>query len=484
MEEEKYIVALEIGSSKIKGAVGVLEPGGSLTVKAVEEEKLVDSVRYGCIRNVAETSRTIRLIVDRLESRMAPRKIEGVYVAVGGRSVSSSVIDIERRLPNEQEITSGLIDEIFTEALSQPLHERAVIDVTPRDFRVNGAPAKQPVGNYGSNIIASLNLVSCRSQLLNNLKLVIEERLHLRIRDIFVRQLIEGDLVLLNDEKRLGCMLVDFGAETTTVSIYKNGALQYLVTLPMGSRNITLDITSLNHLEENAEVMKINGGNAMPGADNSPYTAYGQDFTEINNYVSARAGEIIANIMEQMSIAGFSAENLPGGIILVGQGAKLNGFTRRLESMSDMKVRVGMPSSRIRIADSHIAPADSVDVIALLNATRDSAVECMTRPAPVVTPTPVVVIEEPAVVIDEPKTEPVNQPAGQTTQHKAPDFAYEPVKPIEEKPQPRAEEKRTAPAEDKPYTAPEPKKPGWGQRVLAGFRVRVADLFTEPDEDE
>lgn len=281
MEEEKYIVALEIGSSKIKGAVGVLEPGGSLTVKAVEEEKLVDSVRYGCIRNVAETSRTIRLIVDRLESRMAPRKIEGVYVAVGGRSVSSSVIDIERRLPNEQEITSSLIDEIFTEALSQPLHERAVIDVTPRDFRVNGAPAKQPVGNYGSNIIASLNLVSCRSQLLNNLKLVIEERLHLRIRDIFVRQLIEGDLVLLNDEKRLGCMLVDFGAETTTVSIYKNGALQYLVTLPMGSRNITIDITSLNHLEEQAEVLKTNGGNAMPGADNAPYTAYGLSLIHI-----------------------------------------------------------------------------------------------------------------------------------------------------------------------------------------------------------
>ena len=220
----------------------------------------------------------------------------------------------------------------------------------------------------------------------------------------------------------------------------------------------------------------------MPGTDGMPYTSYGQDFTEINNYVSARAGEIIANIMEQMSIAGFSTENLPGGIIIVGQGAKLNGFTRRLENMSKMKVRVGMPSSRIRIADSHIAPADSVDVIALLNATRDSAVECMTRPAPVVTPTPVVVIEEPAVVIDEPKPEPVNPPAAQTNQHKAPDFAYEPVKPIENKP--RAEEKRTAPTEERPRTAPEPKKQGWGQRMLAGFRDRVADLFTEPNEDE
>ena len=113
--------------------------------------------------------------------------------------------------------------------------------------------------------------------------------------------------------------------------------------------------------------------------------------------------------------------------------------------------------------------------------------ECLTRPAPTVAPAPVVVIDTPAVVIDEPKPAPVRQPAAhpaQPAQHKAPDFAYEPVKPIEEKPQPRAEEKRTAPAEEKPYTAPEPKKPGWGQRMLAGFRDRVADLFTEPNEDE
>ena len=116
MEEEKYIVALEVGSSKIKGAVGVVDPAGTLTVKAVEEEKLVDSVRYGCVRNVAEVSRAIRAIIDRLELRESPRKIEGVYLAVGGRSLLSSVIDVERRLPTEMEITGEMIDDIFSEA--------------------------------------------------------------------------------------------------------------------------------------------------------------------------------------------------------------------------------------------------------------------------------------------------------------------------------------------------------------------------------
>ena len=35
--EEKVIIALEIGSSKIKGAIGTVSPDGALNVKAVEE---------------------------------------------------------------------------------------------------------------------------------------------------------------------------------------------------------------------------------------------------------------------------------------------------------------------------------------------------------------------------------------------------------------------------------------------------------------
>jgi cell division protein FtsA len=56
--------------------------------------------------------------------------------------------------------------------------------------------------------------------------------------------------VLSYDERQLGCMLVDLGAETTTVSIYKNDALIHIATLPFGGRNITRDIMSLNVLEE------------------------------------------------------------------------------------------------------------------------------------------------------------------------------------------------------------------------------------------
>ncbi len=65
MSDKRYIVAFEIGSSKIKGAVGVVDTSGTLNVLAVEEEQLVDSVRYGCIRKAQDVAQCIQRIADR-----------------------------------------------------------------------------------------------------------------------------------------------------------------------------------------------------------------------------------------------------------------------------------------------------------------------------------------------------------------------------------------------------------------------------------
>lgn len=385
--EDKYIVALEIGSSKIKGAIGLVDASGALSVKTVEEEKLSDSVRYGCIRNILETTTAIRNVINRLEQREPQRKITGVYVSVGGRSLMSQDIEVERNLPSEMEITNELIADITTEALGQQLHERTIVGVSPKEFRVDNLPTKSVVGTYGSRITARLNLISCRNILMRNLNVVLDDRLHLTIHDFFVRPLIEADLVVFPEEKRQGCMLVDCGAETTTVSIYRNGVLVYLSTIPMGSRNITRDLTALNYLEERAEDLKIEGGNAIVSRDPMAFAqnnSGGVDYTQINNYVAARAGEIIANINEQIKFAGLTADKLPGGIILVGRGAKLKGFDRRLENMTGMKVRFGSPVNRIRILDGRIKGSDDIDIIAVLAAAakEQDVCACMERIMP------------------------------------------------------------------------------------------------------
>lgn len=378
MMEEKNIIAIEIGSSKIKGALGSYAPTGTLTVKAVEEEPLLDWVRYGAVSNVEETSRLVNRIIRKIENRVAPSKVTTVYVALGGRSCCSMRRDVERNLPEEREITEQILSELRSEAASAPLPDRDLLAVVPRQYVIDKTEVSRPKGTVGHNIRFSANLITCRLPTKRNIDILFNDKLQLEIGGYEVRQLALGDLVLTSEEKKLGCMLVDFGAETTTVSIYKKGRLQYLNTLPMGSRNITRDITSLNYLEEKAEELKRKQGNASSNVAAVAH-ANGIDYTTLNNLVSHRAGEIIANINKQIEYAGYTASQLSGGIVIVGRGSRLAGFNERLQTKTTMKIRSGSISQpEVRIADSRISASDAADVISVLyKAAIHGARECL-----------------------------------------------------------------------------------------------------------
>lgn len=383
--EDTLIIALEIGSSKIKGATGAISQDGSLSIRAVEVEPISDIVRYGCIRNIVETERAVQNVLSRLELRESPRKVQGVYLSIGGRSMTSRIIEIERQLPHETLITKDLIDGMAAEAREYNIPGHKIIAAEQREVVVNNEITSWPIGAIGSHILIRYSVISCRSQLYDHLRSVVEDRMGLKIMGIFPRPAVQADMVLLDEEKRLGCMLVDFGAETTSVAIYRGGSLERVSVIPMGSRNITRDITSLNVLEESAEELKRTVGSAESGrADNSQRSSLpGQpDAASVNNYVAARAAEIILNIVEQVKHAGLQTDKLPKGIVIVGNGAKLNGFTSRLEQLSGMMVRVGSPSqSRMRILDGRIQPYDSIDVLSILRKALDNPKECFT-PAP------------------------------------------------------------------------------------------------------
>lgn len=391
--DDKYIIALEIGSSKISGAIGVVDSEGTLTVKAVEEEPLVDSVRYGQLSNIKVVAGTADRILRKIENRVSPRKVKALYIGVGGRSMSTMPVEVERRMQPETEVTEDLLDRLKVEARTHAVTDKEIIEVVPREYIIDNSRAERPEGMYCTDIRMSANLIVCRPQLKRNLDLLVDEKLQLKVAGYISRPLAEAQLVLTYDEKKLGCMLVDFGAETTTVCIYRQGTLQYLATIPIGSRNITRDISTLNHVEEDAEELKKTRGSATPCSDSGD----AMSLADMNNLVSHRAAEIIVNIKEQIKYAGFTSAELPGGIVLIGRGAKLSGFSARLEDLTKMKVRSGSAmSSGVRIADSRISPSEAVDVISLLAVAASDPKDCLTA------------IEKPA---PEPEPEVIKQPS-------------------------------------------------------------------------
>ena len=427
--EHKNLVAIEIGSSKIVGAVGAIDETGTLKVSAIEERSLVDCVRYGWIQNVEGVKTAVTDIIAAFEERanIAPSKVKGVYVALGGRSMMSYKRDIERVFDSETEITSEIIKQLDGDIRLEELEEKEIVDAVPVKYAVNNLTQQTPIGTYGNNIKASYNIIACRPQIKKNIDRVIEERLQLDTNGYIVRQKALSQLVLSNEDTKLGCVLVDLGAETTTISIHKNGALQYMVTIPMGSRNITRDISSLGITEEVAERLKCQFANANPqetvGQGGQSNIVDGVDNSVFHNLVQHRAGEIAFNIATQITQAGFKSTDLAsGGIVIVGQGAKLQGFSQALEFHTSLKVRNGIIATPIHITDGSIQPGKALDVIAILLAAskKDDVVNCLEGQAQP-QPEPEVIIEYGPQVEEEDEEDPdVEEPKnnGPTTMQK------------------------------------------------------------------
>ena len=382
--EEKNIVAIEIGSSKVKGALGQVSDKGIITVQAVEEEPFLEWVRYGEVSNVEEVGAVLRRIIGRLEERIAPAKVAEVYVGVGARSLCSTTRSVERHLVEEMEIGDDILADLRNQARMAAPPDRDLLAVIPRQYSVDKKSVTQPKGTMGNSVSMDAVLLTCRKQIKSKLERLVVDKMGLKVAGYVVRQTAIADAVLL----------VDFGAETTTVSIYKGGHLQFLQTLPMGSRNITRDLMSLNYLEERAEEIKRRQGNASGTSIGAIDDSINYD--QVNKCVSARAAEIIANIKEQLKQSGFSASQLARGIIVVGRGAFLAGFNDRLAKEMGMNVRSGSISmADVGISDVRISPVDCVDVLSIVRAAAHSDThECLSTPEPEPEPEPVEEIEE------------------------------------------------------------------------------------------
>lgn len=369
MSDERYIAALEISSSKVIGVIGRTCGDGSVDIIAVEQEKHVEVVRYGLIQNLEETSLRIARIIEKLQRKpaVAPRKITSVFVGLAGRSIKSINTRVRLRLPEETEITDDILQRLTNDAFNTAIDSSLeVIDVVPRTYRVGTLETTSPKGAVGSEIEASFDIIVCRPELKRNIIRVVHDKLDIEVAGFVVTALATSHLVLPSEEKRLGCMLVDFGAETTAVSIYRNGALNYFATLPLGGRNITRDITTLSTLEERAEEIKITSGNALAPDTPSTLNLNGVKLSDVSNLIVARAEEIVANVTEQIKYAGLKEKDLPGGIICIGGGTKLNGLLELLTRQTGLAAKAGRLPSYVHLEDAKAPSSEIIQVASVL----------------------------------------------------------------------------------------------------------------------
>lgn len=384
----EYIVAIELGSSKIVGIAGYRNESGNLVVTAIEKKETTENIiKRGCIQNVDKVFACINRVKMQLENRLAPAKIAKVYVGIAGVSVSAEELITRRSFYEDSIIRQAHVQKLKEECYTMLPSTIDTLEIVPTGYIIDGRAERNAIGVTGTTIEAHYKAITAKPVLRRNIDRCIIEHMKLPIAGYITGALATADVVLSKEERMLGCMLVDFGADTTTVSIYKNEALVHLVTLPMGGHNITRDISSLNIISSEAEQLKIASGMAkgFKNENNRRLKFEGDnmvdlDLAKLTTVVEARSEEIISNVEEQIKRSGLERKDLTAGVIVVGAAAKLNGWIDLLkERLVEVKVRVGSLRKDIQTVEkerSHVN--DYIQAVGLLYAGSE---ECTKTPA-------------------------------------------------------------------------------------------------------
>ena len=228
---------------------------------------------------------------------------------------------------------------------------------------VDSNAAEEPVGVMGTNIEGDFLNVIARRQLKGNIENCFNNT-DVAIAGTKLSAYEMAENVLTDQEKRAGSALVDLGAGTTTVVVYKNNIVRHLVTLPIGFANIIQDLTSLQLDEREAEQILLKYGNAYvaDGEDDETLTqTYTTSYdtkikvSEIQHVVEARLTEILNNVKNQIDISNFG-NVLLGGVVLTGGGSNMKNIEKAATATFNKieKVRIARSINQPIIKNSNV----------------------------------------------------------------------------------------------------------------------------------
>ena len=373
-KKDRYIIGLDVGSTKTSALIAEIDGDlvKFLALGAAESKGL----RKGLIVNLDSTVSSIRRAVEEAEGvtnvpvESAVIDVAGSHVrgvnSRGGISLGNRARDIER------DDVRRAVDAARNITLPE---DREVLHVLPHEFMVDAQDGiRDAVGMVGQRLEANVHLVTSSIAATQNL-VTAANRAGILVSDTVLEPLASAEACLTQDERDLGCCLLDIGGGTTELIIYGGGVVRHTSAVPVGGDHFTNDLAvGLRTPIPEAEKIKRRHGCAASSllhedtsieiasvGDRPPRTIFARMLTDI---IEPRAMEFLALIREDLQRAGLTGQ-IPAGFILAGGGARLNGLIDIAEQSFHLPVRIAEPKGLADLPEQ-VAQPEYAPVVGLV----------------------------------------------------------------------------------------------------------------------
>lgn len=346
MDTNKLVyVALELGSSHICGLLAYKDALGRVVPMASRRVESKGSIVHGTIYNIDAASAIAKEIIRDFNQELESSgySISQVYVSIDCRSLHSLRHIVSHSYDGDGILaTEEHVKALEEELLKEQFDGYEILSVLPPYYHVNGRRENSIVGMLCREVRVYYTLLLVRKTYVRLITDLVEKRLRLKLAGILAAPICEAQVILSPGIRQMGCALVNIGADCTTVSVYKEDALELLRVYPVGGSAVTRDLSTLHILREDAEEIKCSRLSAVSEMKD------GDSFVEIPSFIGkeaqqirlldlnrcaqARMKEIIANVQALVESSGV-ANRIDGGYIFTGGGCLIGRFNRLLKDM-------------------------------------------------------------------------------------------------------------------------------------------------------
>ena len=345
-----FVTGLDVGTSSIKVAVAEIR-GRRPVIVHVHKEPCY-GIRKGAIIDLGEASQAINRALSDVK-KISKAAVKNIYVSIGTPQAkmqsSRGIVAVSRA---DAEIYQDDVDRAVraSQAVNLP-QNRTIIHTLTREFVVDGVgDIIDPLGLSGSRLEVQSLIIDAFSPHIKALIRAVE------IAGAEVSGLVFGPLVaaraaLSKKQKDLGTAIVDIGFGTTGLSVYEENRLAGVAKFPVGAGNISNDLAvGLKIPVDVAEEIKLNYGYALSREVSPKEVVDLKKFSEeakgnasrrfIAEIVESRIEEIFDLVNNELKLLQKFGE-LPGGVVLVGGGAKLPGLTDLVKQEMRLSAQIG-----------------------------------------------------------------------------------------------------------------------------------------------
>ena len=362
-KSKNIFTVIDVGNSKVSCLIGAPVKTNDVQIKALGFGQHASlGMSNGQVTDMKEIANSIARAVEGAET-MAGFNIDKVICSLSGGRPITKIIKNKLKIENGRVEKSDILKILNYKNHYQIDNYEILSSSVIKYYLDDDTSVDNPIGIFTNLLTVEMNYTYGQKSVIKNLSSAVN-LCHLSVEKFYICPEASGTSTMLQDERSNGALIIDLGANITSVGLFLNNKIIFSDSIPIGGLHITSDIVrGLGTKSEDAEKIKILHGSTLShetdefiNLDIPVISDQGDIITEkipkamLTAIIKPRVEEIFELILERLSQLKSNSDYI-NKVILCGGGANLSNIRELASNYFKSNVRIGRPIGLIDLPE-------------------------------------------------------------------------------------------------------------------------------------